>query len=168
MAYIDYESEIENQIETQLESGGNTVFEINRYYDSTSPNELLDYILSKVKQKPAVFLRCEGFNSDELSTLGEITNATYTVSIIAVSPNLGKVRQIKGERRNVNLVIQNLLSRLVGFDLDLTDQPTQPLVIKSVKDLFTNEHCDARMITMEVQGVVIDLDNDGLETILTL
>ena len=165
MAYFDYEKEIEDQISARL-AQSNTVFEVNRYYPTASPEMMIDFVLSKVKSKPSVFVRCTGMQSDSMSVQGELLNTTYTVEIVMATNDAGKMKQIKSESRSVNILAQAVMGRLIGWKVNLTEQPSQFVVLNSVRDLFTLDQVDARIATFSVDGVVIDMDNLGLDNVL--
>jgi|GEM_PF-1818949 hypothetical protein len=157
MSWVDFDTEIEDQIETVL-SATNSVFEVNRYFETTSPDDLLHFILSKVKSKPAVFLRSTGVQADNLNTNGTLTNGTFDVQIIFAANDGGKMKQIKGEKRSVNILVGLAMNRLNNFELDLTGQPSQPLVFRSLRDLFVSDSIDVRMATFAVEGVTLNMD----------
>lgn len=155
MSIFNYENEIEAQLTERLELN-NSAFEVNHFYLNAGFDTVAEYILGKVKSVPAVFLRCSGMNTDSMDTVGGLVNAVYTVEMICATNDNGKIQQIKGEQRSVNSLIASVLSRLQGYNIDLSEQPSQRVVLSSIRDLFTIDSVDARMMTFEVQGVVID------------
>lgn len=159
MAFYDLESEIEDAIEDILNIGGaEQLFSTTRFYATTSDASLVEYIQSKVKQIPTVFLRVTGDTPDMLDTIGQLHSVVYTVEVIVATPNHGRIRQIKGEKRKVNTVKNAVLNRLIGQSLTLTDQAEAYLTYLGSSDLFTDEVLDVRLITLQVQGIVLDFN----------
>jgi len=162
MSYFNYEYNIESQLRAQLEVNNQT-FEVNTFYESAGSDSIAQYILGKVKSVPTVFLRCTGFTMDNLDTYGSLTLGNYNVEVICASNDAGKAKQIKTQERIVNRLCMDVIARLNSFTVRLTNQPSQPLVLQSVQDLFTIDQIDARVISLQLQGVVIDLNETALD-----
>lgn len=167
MSWTDLETQIEDELEALLNVGGsNQIFQINRFYSTVNEADLIDYIQSKVKQVPSVFLRVTGDLAEQLDTLGQVHSSVFSVEIIIAANNYGKLKQIKGEPRKVNLVKAAVLGRLAGQSLSIAGQPTSYLVYQGSSDLFTSDTLDVRQINMQVQGLVQDFSETGLNEML--
>lgn len=158
MGWVDYETQIEDQLVQQL-SNLNTTVQISRFYENASPAELMNFVISKVKSVPSAFLRCTGGSAEQDDTLEEMLRMTYAVQIIVAANDHGKSKQIKAQKRKVNILAATIMARLNGFRFNLSDQPAAPVVFRSIRDLFTTESVDARIIELEVPAVMIDMDD---------
>lgn len=163
MGWFDYETQIEDQLVDQL-SRLNTTVQISRFYENASPMELMNFVISKVKSVPSAFVRCTGGSAEQDDTIEELLRMTYSVQIILAANDHGKGKQIKAQKRKVNILAATIMARLNGFRLDLSEQPPQPIVFRSIRDLFTTQSIDARIIELEVPAVMIDMNDIGLES----
>jgi len=162
MSIYNYEDEIEDQIIDALVLNNDT-FQVERYYENASSQMLLDFVLSKIKSKPSVFVRCNGFQNQTQSTTLTLGIASYEVQIICAANDNGKARQIRNQKRKVNRLINTVLERLNSLVLDLSEQSNVYINLQSVRDLFTADSIDARMINITIDGIVIDMDTGNLQ-----
>lgn len=157
MSYVDIETEIEEAVIGLLNVGGlNQTFQISRFYSTVNEMELIEFIQSKVKQVPTVFVRVTGDIGEQIDTLGQVHNSVFSLELIIAANNYGKLRQIKGEPRKVNAIKADVLTRLAGASLSIDTQPDSYLAYSGTTDLFTSESLDVRQINMQVQGVIQD------------
>ena len=151
MAYVDFETTFENALVAALRTG-NTTYQVERFYDDASNEAMYDFLLSKVKTVPAIFVRSEGFDTTNLDTIAQVLDATCRIEIIVAYPDAGKMKQISAQARGVNVIVGDVLQKIPNANLG-----DYYVTVRGVRNLFMNERLDVRVISLQVEGVVIEL-----------
>lgn len=162
------EADIEQGVIDALKGSSNSLFQVGRYYDTSSADGLVTFIQNKLNGcKATAFVRVTNDSvQDQLDTLGEVVVLTFSLDIIIGYNDHGKSKQIPNEPRKVNALKSAILQRLSGQRFSIVDQPEANLVYNGSSDLFTFENIDARQMSFEVQGIVQDLSETGLNNTL--
>jgi len=159
----DYSEVVESDLEAlftaelvSANTGDIQDWSVSRYYGSPTIESMVMDLYNKVQAGvPSVFVSVDNQNFEGIDTLGEMFNTDLSIRVM-VAANIVKDRQLKQANRFVNSMIFNVLKALAGQTVAIGGLDRSYEVVQ-VANLFRVRNMDAKQVTLQIEGINVDL-----------